>query len=96
MTHFTTHNQNPEIDAYMTFKVGEATLPFTALQKCLGEPIRHLHDKVKAEWLIQFDDGEVATVYDWKEPHAPQNNEHWCIGGHRGSVVARISAILSV
>lgn len=43
-------------------------------------------DKVTTEWVIRFDDGTIATIYDWKryEEGAPAMNEQivWHIGGH--------------
>ena len=44
------------------------------------------HDKVTTEWVIQFENGIIATVYDWKryEEGAPALSEiyEWHIGGY--------------
>lgn len=43
------------------------------------------HDKVTTEWIIRFENGVVATVYDWKryEEGRPGQFEKitWHIGG---------------
>jgi hypothetical protein len=43
-------------------------------------------DKTTTEWNIQFDDGTISTIYDWKRydlgaPHMDERIE-WNIGGH--------------
>lgn len=40
-------------------------------------------DKVTTEWVIKFDDGNVATLYDWKLPRQPSFYQmyNWHIGG---------------
>jgi hypothetical protein len=64
----------------------EATL--NELIQAFGKP--HLdhpsaHEKVNYEWLLKFEDGTIATVYDWKRyTNEPlKNNEiiRWCVGG---------------
>ena len=43
-------------------------------------------DKVTTEWYLIFEDGTVATIYDWKRYGlgAPYNDERieWNVGGH--------------
>ena len=55
--------------------------------------------KVTTEWIARFDDGAVATVYDWKryDEGAPGMDEvyDWHIGGTDGTGVAdRIRALV--
>ena len=40
-------------------------------------------DKVTTEWVIKFDDGNVATLYDWKLSRQPAFYQmyNWHIGG---------------
>lgn len=38
-------------------------------------------DKVTCEWVISFEDGTVATIYDWKEYNTPYHMYDWHIGG---------------
>jgi hypothetical protein len=57
----------------------------------LGEPecaINDGEDKVNFEWEMETDDGDVFTVYDWKEYRSLNENEmiEWHIGGHNKNV----------
>lgn len=42
-------------------------------------------DKVTVEWCLLFEDGTIATIYDWKryELGTPELDElmHWNVGG---------------
>lgn len=66
----------------------------TDLRKILGEPVDSNNsgdDKVNFEWVMETEDGEVFTVYDWKEYRTLDENEliEWHIGGHSGEVTAK-------
>jgi hypothetical protein len=49
-------------------------------------------DKTTVEWMLQFEDGTVATIYDWKEYETPMGMYHWHIGGKNNLAVARVTA----
>jgi hypothetical protein len=53
---------------------------FHRLCQILGEPMEG-GDKTTAEWIIEFADGTVATIYDWKTPVTPQHQYQWHVGG---------------
>jgi hypothetical protein len=38
-------------------------------------------DKVTCEWALEFEDGTVATIYDWKYGETPFHKAEWNIGG---------------
>ena len=73
------------------------------LTEVFGEPFDYTDGsvdsdgKVTTEWLIEFEDGVLTTIYDWKRyesgPPALDENYAWHIGGHRMSE-ARIAALL--
>jgi hypothetical protein len=81
---FTTDNVDPNgtwLQGYM-----EATR--REIEAVFGKPFYETDDtfdKVTTEWVIQFEDGTIATVYDWKryEEGAPSMDERttWNIGG---------------
>lgn len=48
------------------------------------------HDKVTCEWDLEFEDGTVATIYDWKEPETPMGRYLWHIGGKSYEAVDRV------
>ena len=57
------------------------------LRKILGTPESETNDgedKVNFEWVMENEEGEVFTVYDWKEYRVLDENEliEWHIGGH--------------
>jgi len=57
------------------------------LRKILGTPESETNDgedKVNFEWVMETEEGEVFTVYDWKEYRVLDEDEiiEWHIGGH--------------
>ena len=68
------------------------------LIKKLGEPIRdHSGDgKVTCEWIIDFGDNTVATIYDWKTKQTPTEKYNWHIGGKGINVVEKVGSVLGL
>lgn len=63
------------------------TCSLSTLRKVLGEPCDELNtgeDKVNVEWMMETDNGDVFTVYDWKEGRPLSESEmiKWHIGGY--------------
>ena len=47
-----------------------------------GKPTAvHGEDKVQVEWCLKFENGTIATIYDWKAGVKPEHVEEWNIGG---------------
>ena len=38
-------------------------------------------DKTQAEWCLEFEDGTISTIYDWKELSPPELVTDWHVGG---------------
>ena len=59
---------------------------YEQLESVLGEPVYGPNDtdgdKITCEWIITFQDGTVATVYDWKVGETPMDLYSWHIGGN--------------
>jgi len=55
----------------------------------LGEPLDGGWDgKTKAQWTIEFHDGTVATIYDYKQESRPKEwVTEWHIGGNSRQAV---------
>jgi len=58
----------------------------STLRKVLGEPVYECNDgsdKTNFDWEMETDNGDVFTVYDWKEYRALKEDEiiQWHIGG---------------
>ena len=60
------------------------------LVEVFGEP-EGGGDKTTAEWALEFEDGTVATIYDWKEYETPMGLYHWHIGGRNNLAVDRVT-----
>ena len=62
-----------------------------------GEPTREDNtgdDKVNFEWICETEEGDVFTVYDWKEyrPISKTETIEWHIGGMSSRVTERALA----
>lgn len=61
---------------------GTVNTSYERLVAKFGKPIQYEEDgKVQVEWNMKFNDGTVATIYDWKEVVAPQKVTEWHVGG---------------
>ena len=80
---YRTHNDTKNIDVAGTSLRDTIDCSFDQLVKAFGMPMFDASgdDKVKAEWHIEFDDGSIATIYDWKSNLDPRSNTDWHIGG---------------
>jgi hypothetical protein len=68
-------------DANGTSLVGYVRTTYAKIVEVFGEPDHRGGDKTTVEWALQFDDGTVATIYDWKEYRTPKEVYDWHIGG---------------
>lgn len=95
--------------------VHDATISMTSLQGYVEATIHQLKevfgdptydetsgdDKVDVEWNLRFDDGTVATIYNWKDYDGGQRvrsgvEYHWHIGGKNQIAVANVLEVLGV
>jgi hypothetical protein len=86
-------------DSNGTHLQGDVTATKRDLKGLLGKPLFesfYADDKVLTEWIIEFKDGMVATLYDWKldEPLQMDDNYAWHIGGHKKEVVERVRQLI--
>ena len=52
-------------------------------------------EKTQSEWILEFKDGKIATIYNYKTGRTPIEKYDWHIGGHDVEVVKRVQDILS-
>lgn len=98
---FQTHNDK-EIRTGETSLVGELTLNYNDIKKVFGEPHGSDGYKSDAEWEIEFEDGVVATIYNWKDGKnyngasgTPKTKiKEWHIGGHSSQAVQNIIKVM--
>ncbi len=67
---------------------------FAKLQDLLGEGLGG-GDKTTQEWCIEFSDGTVATIYDWKEYDTPTGYYDWHVGGTERRAVQLVKDLLA-
>jgi hypothetical protein len=99
---FKTHNDS-EIDVNGTSYQGVISETFENLLKVFGTPMGASGDnKVDVEWNIMFNDGVVATIYNWKNGPVsmgengtnPVDIQEWHIGGKTISAIYDVEEIL--
>jgi hypothetical protein len=64
---FETHNEKLYINTDGTSLVGKVVIDYPTLKKLFGKPTKSDEYKSDAEWDIEFEDGVVATIYNWKD-----------------------------
>lgn len=67
------------------------------LTSVFGEPMRWRGDKVNVEWVLKFEDGTIATIYDWKRgaPPPPGLPIEWNVGGHDRRALRHVTEALA-
>ena len=78
-------------DANMTSLRGYMPARYEELVAVFGEP-EGGGDKTTVEWCLEFEDGTVATIYDWKECETPMYKYNWHIGGMSKLSMARVES----
>ena len=76
-------------DANGTSLQGYVQAYYHQLVAVFGEP-EGGGDKTTVEWCLQFADGTVATIYDWKESETPMGQYRWHIGGKNSRAVGLV------
>jgi hypothetical protein len=90
---------DPSININGTCYVGSIVADYSLLVKKLGKPSASFDNyKTDAEWQIEFEDGTVATVYNWKNGKnycgedglEVEDIQSWHIGGCESCVLSWI------
>jgi len=97
---YKTHNDKG-IDVMGTCLQGHVYCSYETLVSLFGEPSEHYDDyKCDAQWVIEFEDGEVATIYNWKnginycgvkDGIPTEKITEWNIGGNTHKVAFAIN-----
>jgi len=79
---------------------------YDKLVEVFGDPLSEGFDDYKsdAEWTIEFNDGTVATIYNYKNGRNylgdaglyPKEITEWNIGGHDRKAVEKIMKVLGL
>lgn len=100
---FITHN-DADLEFQCTWLQGETTATYKELTSLFGKPHEGDGYKVDAEWRIKFEDGTLATIYNWKdgknycgeEGTPTEQITEWHIGGTNRAAVDRVQITLDL
>ena len=91
------HTRATSVEINWSSRKGEITTTLGNLRKVFGDPCMEeptQWDKVGYEWKLKFEDGTIATIYDWKrytdEPLGEDEVFTFNIGGHETEAVLRV------
>lgn len=101
---FKTHNEIVGIHISDTSLQGQINADYYDLVDLFGMPMDGDGYKVDAEWWVQFANGTVATIYNWKNGRNYLGNdgldvraiEQWNIGGKSGRAVELVQKALEL
>ena len=88
---YITHNEKEDIDLGGTSVIDCIDISYDELIKVFGEPMKCSSDgKTDAEWEIEFEDGTVSAIYNYKDGEnylgkrgkKTKDIRDWHIGGH--------------
>ena len=86
---YITHNDQ-DIDTNLTHGQGGIEADYSLLTKLFGTPFSTPCHKTDAEWNVEFENGVVATIYNWKNgisylgKHGTPTTQinSWNVGGY--------------
>ena len=79
-----------------TWLQGHVDVTYSRLIEVFGPP-HSAGDgyKTQAEWCLRFDDGTIATVYDYRNRLTPERTRNWGIGGFEKRALERVLEVLA-
>ena len=76
---------------------GFVVTTYDNLKSLLGRSLGKSGDgKVTAEWILEFEDGTIATIYNWKTGKTPKTPYRWHIGGKSKRAVECVEEALQL
>lgn len=96
MTNLTIHNKRTsKTDG--TCLQGYFDTTYDDLVKRLGPSNKGSADgKTTAEWVLESEDGVIATIYDWKTGSTPKGDYSWHIGGRSTKALELVQEALGI
>lgn len=84
---------NTKIESSGSGFVGELNTTYDELVAVFGKPtFSDVCNKVTVQWVLEFEDGTVATIYDYKMDETPKGIYAWHIGGFSATAAVRVHA----
>ena len=101
MKKYQTHNDK-EIDTNGSSLCGHIEVSYNRLIELFGEPTEGDEYKVDAEWHVNFDNGIVSTIYNYKNGknylgnrgENVENITHWHVGGYEMNSLKLIKELI--
>ena len=96
---YRTHNQE-HINVNGSSYKGEITTTYAKLVELFGEPSKNSGDgKMDVNWKIEFENGTVASIYNYKNGVKYGNSDiesitEWTIGGYKSECVNLIKELI--
>ena len=79
----------------ITWLQGYVDASYYELHAAFGAPLHNNDGKTRREWRLEFDDGTLATIYDWKKHDTRVEDVlHWNIGGRSPDAVHAVQSAL--
>jgi len=103
---YTTHNDKESLEDAVNGAslVGKVKATYAELRSLFGKPLDWECDKVDAQWIVEFSDGTIATVYNWKDGMAYLGEDglpikkitDWHVGGLSPAAHAMVQIALDL
>ena len=80
-------------NANMTSLKGEFPITYAELVEIFGRPNYGPNadlDKTTCEWMLEFEDGTKASIYDYRTSSTPIGEYEWHIGGQDAQAYTHI------
>lgn len=74
---------------------GHIHATYGELLETFGNPDLFESGKIRAEWVVVFADGVLATIYDFKSPNDLRDQVEWSVCGFQNEALDRVVGALS-
>jgi hypothetical protein len=100
---YSTHNDK-EIDCNGTSLQGYIDVSYKELKRIFGKPTDGDGYKVDAEWVVELSNGDVATIYNYKDGKnyngsvgTPKTKiRGWHVGGRTNLIVDKLVTLIKI
>lgn len=74
---------------------GQVYTTYDKLVSALGKPKGGSADgKTTCEWIVEFEDGSVVTIHDWKTSNTPKDLHNWHVGARSHAALDYLEEVL--
>ena len=103
---YATHNDKESLEGASNGAslVGKVKATYAELRSLFGKPMTWDDGKVDAQWVVEFSDGTIASVYNWKDGVAYlgeaglpiKNITEWHVGGLSSAAHAMVQIAIDL